>query len=262
MSREQFKNGIITLSFDDGRKDTFRVFMDILKPRKIPGVVYIPSGYIETRFSDPLEIGYNGVMTKRELDIIKADSLFEIGGHGYMHKNDFKDTQKGVDKLREWYPEIDEIGLASPHSEITEEYVLKNKEKYIEMGFKYVRGGRNFAKYTMPKRFISLVARKTKSPGIFCTCYKSSMNANKSYYLKAIPIHKLTTYDQVKAIIDCCIKYKKWAILEYHGIDKSNTKEYSEEFCWLEDDFIKICNYIVKKRDERVLDIKNPLTVL
>lgn len=43
-------NAIITLSFDDARKDTYHVFRDILAPLDLKAVVYVPSGYVECGF--------------------------------------------------------------------------------------------------------------------------------------------------------------------------------------------------------------------
>lgn len=94
---------IITLSFDDARKDTYHVFRDILAPLGLKAVVYVPSGYVECGFNDPLDIGYNGLMLKDNLDWIFSNDLFEIGCHGYMHKNDFDDLEKGINKIQEGY---------------------------------------------------------------------------------------------------------------------------------------------------------------
>ena len=105
--------GVITFSFDDAREDTYKVFKNILEPMRIPAVVYVPSGFVETGYNNVLEIGYNGLMSKQELDYVNQCRLFEIGGHGYMHRNDFEDIELGVDKLKEWYPDINSIGSCS-----------------------------------------------------------------------------------------------------------------------------------------------------
>ena len=254
--------GTITFSFDDGRKDTYHVMKHILKTYGFPGVVYIPSGYIELNYDDCLEIGYNGLMSKEELNEIAEDMLFEIGGHGYMHKNDFDDIQLGVEKLKLWYPQIEKFGLASPHSQINKTIVMENKEKYEKIGFSYVRGGRNFEKRTSSKRIISLLARITKSPTIFKLCYMNSVNKSVDYYMNAIPIHKLTSLDQVKAIVDLCVRKKCWAILEFHGIDKKGSKEYTEEFCWLEDDFIELCKYVKQFEKKDLIQVKTPISMI
>lgn len=254
--------GIITVSFDDGRLDTYETCKNILELRKIPAVIYIPSGYIETRFNDPLEIGYNGLMTKSNLDYLQSNPLFEIGGHGYMHRNEMTDIKMGLELLKKWYPNIHEFGFASPKSTINKSYVESHIKEFQDMGFSYVRGGRNFVKYMTVKRGISLLARKTKSTRIFVGCYKSSVNKNRTYYIHAIPVHKLTTLKQVKGMIDYCAKSKCWAILEFHGIDKRDSKEYQEEFCWAQDDFIKVCDYLCELRKRNLIDVMNPLDLL
>ena len=107
------------------------------------------------------------------------------------------------------------------------------------------------------------MARLTKSPVIFKWCYMHSVNKMPSnYYLNAIPIHKLTTLNQVIAIVDYCVKNKCWAILEFHGIDKKASKEYTEEFCWLEDDFISLCNYVKKLEKENLILIETPINIV
>lgn len=253
------EKGVVTFSFDDGRKDTYHVFKDILKPRDLSAVVYIPTGYIDIGFDDPKEIGLNGLMTRQELDEVQADPLFEVAAHGWMHKNDFADLEKGLVLLREWYPEQKEFGLASPHSEITRTYVDEREEAFKKIGFQYVRGGRNFTKNTAVKRAVSLAARLTKSPWLFCYCYKCSVNKEPSYYLNAVAIHRETTLAQLKAIVDYCAKNKCWAILEFHGIDKRGSKEYGEIFCWAEEDFIALCDYITQLRAEGKLDVMTPI---
>jgi len=255
------EKGVITFSFDDGRKDTFHIIKNFLEPLDIPAVVYIPTGYIEMQFNDPSDIGYNGLMTKDELDELHKNVLIEIGGHGYMHKNDFNDIKTGIEKLREWYPDLLQFGLASPHSEITRSYVKKHLKEFRSIGFEYIRGGRNFEKFTLAKRGLSYFARITKSPFVFRQCYKGSVNRKKDYYLHAIPIHKQTTLRQVKSMVDYCVKQKCWCILEFHGIDKLGSKEYQEVFCWLEDKFILLCKYVNKLRLEGKLNLATPLQI-
>lgn len=80
-----------------------------------------------------------------------------------------------------------------------------------------------------------------------------------NYYLTAVPVHKLTTLSQLQAMVDYCVKTKKWMILEFHGIDKKDSEEYTEPFCWLEDDFVSLCEYIKSLQDEGKLEVKNPI---
>lgn len=152
--------------------------------------------------------------------------------------------------------------MASPHSLITSEYVTQHLEEYRNIGFSYVRGGRNFIRFKQIWRGIALLARVTKSPSIYLRCYKFSVNKRKSYFLTTIAINRLTTLNQLKAVVDYCRKEKVWAILEFHGIDKADSEEYKEDFCWLEEDFVKLCDYIVGLRERGYIDVKNPIDAI
>lgn len=198
-------------------------------------------------------------MTRQELDDLNRETLFEIACHGYMHKNDFDDIKKGKDVLLAWYPNIKNVGFTSPHSNITKSYVDANKVVYKEMGFSYVMGGRNFDNWRLLKRSVSWVARKTKSPKVFGLCYDSSMNEKTDFYLYAVPVHKLTTLEQVIYLVERCVKQKKWLVLEFHGIDTADSKEYQEEFCWLEEDFVKLCHHIKDLEFKGKIKIVNPI---
>lgn len=252
--------GIVTLSFDDGRRDTYDVFMKILKPMGIPATVNIPSGYVETGFSDYKEIGYNGLMSKRQLDEIAECPLFEIAGHGYMHSNDPDDIRKGIEKLREWYPHIKTWGFASPHSEMNAEEILEHKKFYDELGIRYVRVGRNFGKKSYFKRAESLIAKKFHSNFFFKMCYIDSLNAGKEFVLHAIPVMKDTTLEQIESIIEYTILNRSWCVLEIHSIDEAFSKEYEEIFCWNKNKFIQLCEYLLAKKKEGILEIKNAIS--
>ena len=167
--------------------------------------------------------------------------------------------EKGKKVLLDWYPNIKKVGFASPHSDIVRSFVDDNRKRYEQMGFSYVIGGRNFDNWRLFKRGISWVARKTKSPKVFGFCYDTSMNEKKDFYLYAVPVHKLTTLDQVIYLVERCVKQKKWLVLEFHGIDTADSKEYQEEFCWLEDDFIKLCQHIKDLEIKGKIKIVNPI---
>lgn len=254
---------IITLSFDDGRKDTYDVFTQVLKKMNIPATVNVPSGYIEAGYSNPLEVGYNGLMTKNELDEIAKNPLFEIAGHGFMHKNEDDDVQKGIEKLKAWYPNIERYGFASPHSLMKDHDVYNKKPFYNDVGIEYVRLGRKFWGKNYYRRGLSKMASLTGSSKLYIACYNKSLNSiNSDFVLHAIPIIKTTRYEQVKSIIKYCVKKKKWCILEIHGIDKPGSDEYQELFCWNYYSFVKLCKWIARLREEGILEIKNALDVL
>ena len=70
-------NAIITLSFDDARKDTYHVFRDILAPLDLKAVVYVPSGYVECVF-----------LAKRDIDLLIVVKLSKfLPPRTYLYPN-------------------------------------------------------------------------------------------------------------------------------------------------------------------------------
>ena len=260
--KENEGKGIVTLSFDDGRRDSFDVFMDILKPMRIPATINIPTGYIEVGFSDPTDIGYNGLMTKAQLDEISSCPLFEIAGHGHMHNNSDADVEMGIKKLKEWYPSIKEFGFASPHSDLSDEDVLGKRDFFQSIGIRYVRLGRNFTKRNLYKRILSKIASKSGEIAPFRKCYKSSLNDPNRKIIHAIPIIKTTRIEQVKTIIDYAISKREWCVLEIHGIDQKDSVEYQELFCWDRELFVTLCEYLVKLRSDGLILLKRTIDVV
>ena len=228
----------------------------------IPATINIPTGYIEMGFSDPLDIGYNGLMSKAQLDEIEKRSLFEIAGHGHMHNNSDEDVKMGMLKLKQWYPNVARFGFASPHSELKDKDVISKMDFYRDNGICYVRLGRNFTKNNLPKRMLSMIATKSGGTKPYICCYKSSLNDGSKKILHAIPIIKTTRLEQIKAIIDYSVKNKKWCILEIHGIDSKDSEEYKELFCWDRESFTMLCKYLVDLRSKGIIEIKRTVDVI
>lgn len=63
-------------------------------------------------------------------------------------------------------------------------------------------------------------------------------------------------------MVDYTIKNKCWTILEFHGIDKIDSKEYMEVFCWLKEDFIKLCDYLSGLTEGKSLEVSTPKNTL
>lgn len=258
-----FDKGIVTLSFDDARKDTYRVFKEVLEIKKIPCTLNVPAGYVEIGFNDFRDVGYNGLMSKEELDEMANSFLVEISSHGYMHTDSDQDTIAGVNKLCDWYPYLSgKIGYAVPHSSISKDIIEKREQWYKELGIQYVRGGRDFEKNRVFKRAISLLARKMNSSVIYTNLYKHSMNYKRSFYLNAVPLNRETTLKQVKALLDYCASNKTWLIIEIHGVDYKNSDEYQEIYCFDRMYFEGLCDYIKCLLEDNKIEIRKTIDVI
>ncbi len=265
------EKAIVTLSFDDGRKDTYDCFKEILFPLGIPATVNIPTGYIEMSIDEVSEIGYNGLMTKNELDWINSSNLFEIAAHGYMHSNTHDDIQLGVKKLMEWYGDINRegLGFASPHSDLSSEEIKKDYNFYRRNGIVYVRTSKK-RKNSKLRRLVDIISKNLKIPGLVKFLYYDTLNdipnkidTDSSYVYYGTGIGKKLSLCQVKSLVRYAEKSNKWIILVFHGIDTKNSEEYQRDYyCWDKAKFIKLCKWLNSERKKNRIIIKNGIDVV
>lgn len=93
------EKGYVSFSFDDGRIDNYTIAYPILKHYQLPATFNITTGYVEGKFQKgPLT--YADPMNMQMVDELYRDSLMEIAGHGYWHRNTIEDILKGVSELK------------------------------------------------------------------------------------------------------------------------------------------------------------------
>ncbi len=125
----QFEKGTVVLSIDDGRKDAYRLFKDILQKYSIPATFNIVTSWIDT----------DDHITHDELNEMGKSPLVEIAAHGHSHKNTYSDIIESKELLCDWLGIGGTIGFASPGSGMKNGYVKENTDKFDEMGILYVR---------------------------------------------------------------------------------------------------------------------------
>lgn len=254
------EKAIVTLTFDDGRRDNFKIVQDILMKYKLPATFYITTAFIENK----INIGKSQPLTKADLDFIQKNNLFEISAHGDFHKNDIKDIRNGIIKLRNWYKDIEEMGFASPHSKMSKKQVINNKEFWAEMNIKYIRLGNNFRSFYWPEKCIAKLAKITKSKLLYTLIYQSSlMKDNKRNLLFSAPIMKEHSFKQIKSLIDSTVKQKKWVVFGLHSIGKENEcPEHDTIWCWDTNKFDQLCRYLNKLREEGKLEVIKTIDIV
>ena len=106
-----FEKGIVVISIDDGRYDSYRLYR-LLSQYKISATFNIVTS----------RIGTEGYLSLDELRQIYEDPLMEIACHGHTHKNEDEDIMLGNQHLFGWLGEGDgRIGFASPGSGMNKE---------------------------------------------------------------------------------------------------------------------------------------------
>ena len=255
----------IVLSFDDGRRDNYIAFKEILEPLKIPATFNITSGYIEKTIENKDLPGPHEPMRIEELIIMSESSIVEIAGHGYTHDNDPESIVKGIRWLRNICDKQTVSGVASPHSE----YNLANLERDIitfqQQGIRYLRISNDYTKYNFANRAARKIAKITHVPFFYYYANKDSIIKDSSgYIIHSVPVLKVNRLNEVEGFIEYLIKRNKneKAILMFHSILKPDEQYYDDLFSWDYKDFYDLCSYMDKKRSENQISIVKTVDLL
>jgi peptidoglycan/xylan/chitin deacetylase (PgdA/CDA1 family) len=177
----QFKQSIVTLSFDDSYLNQFKVGIPILKEHGLPATFYVITGTIDSS-------------TKKLIDDnITGD--FEIGSHSVSHPD--------LEKVP-----FDEVRRQMLDSKI---FLKENFGPYAALTFCYPYGSYNNGIKQLAKEYY-MAARSTD------VGYNSLIYWDR-YALKMQGFDKNTELSQANQWIDFSIKNHLWLIEMIHGID-------------------------------------------
>ena len=111
---------IISLSFDDGREDNYRLFKKFTIPHNIPVTLNVATAYVDGSMPAESWPTKKGPMTKEQIIELSGCSSIELALHGDAHDNTEPDVRAGRDKLASWIgsPEDGKWGFASPYSKM------------------------------------------------------------------------------------------------------------------------------------------------
>lgn len=249
--------GKIILSFDDGRKDNYRVAKEILEPARLPATFNITTGYISKNISDKDKPGPHEPMSIKELQSLASNNLFEIAGHGYTHDNGLNNLVDGVIELRKLCNDSKIVGIASPHSQFELKNLDSAKVLLIENGIKYLRISNDYTKMNVWKRLVRKLNRMIKVPSIFYWVNIDSIMRKNNFLLYSVPILKDTSVKEVKYFVKHLIELGNDAtcILMFHSILKNGENYYGDLFSWDYNDFRELCDFLFEERAEKKLYI-------
>ena len=241
------KTAIITLSFDDGRVDTYTVAKEILEKNNIPATINIATGYIEGNVAIGTD---NPPMTKENVIELSSNELFEIAAHGDMHKNDFDDIASGREKLLSWIGKEGEIGFASPGSMMTVDYINENKDELKKIGLSYARTSHTHQKKRFKKLKILLrrASRVTKSTLLYRLAY-IDLTVVDGFAITSIPVFSFTTFKQLRSIIRLAVRRGSLLTLMFHSVCKPGESGYENIYSYDWNEFSKLVSYLSKMRD-------------
>lgn len=239
----KLNNPIITFSFDDARYDSYDA-IKLAVDNGIACTLNVTTGYVDGSLSKSEWPTIINPMSKEQ--IVELYRLgVEIAGHGDKHNNDHNSLICGCEKIKEWLclDKETKIGIASPHSKY---HVDESNTKFIEEGFLYCRVGSYLNGISKFKRCIQKLARITGSRALFKLAYNNTVkNAYECYpFIRAVPVLRDNTVDQIKSIIDLCIKKNYLCVLCFHSILSNGDLDYNSNFTWDKDKYSELVDWI------------------
>ena len=248
----------IILTFDDGRRDNYKVAAEILQPRNLPAVFSITTGYVDGSIHKANCPGDNAALIRDEVKALYATGLFEIAGHGHEHLNTLEDWEKGLDLLGQWLGEAwraHGVGIASPHSVMSSKQIRAWEAALSRLNVKYVRVALK-NQYSYSQRIIARLARMTHSTFLYTLPIKSSLqHVGKENVVYSVPVLHPDTAAQVIALIKMAEREQRDCVLMLHSILKDGEANYNSMWTWDYDRFAELCDFLAEERTANRIDI-------
>lgn len=235
----------VVLSFDDAREDTYTNAWPVLKQYGLRGTINVvtdfvlhPEGYAE--FSS----GGNRAMTVAQLVECQAEGM-ELACHGSTHRNTVEDILKNIQELREMGLSVENIGFASPHSELTEDN-SGDIRALVEQGtLSYIRTGIQVRREGLPYAGLTALERRSHSKGLFYLLNRGNiLGAHPGTFLRSVAVTRHTTQEQLKYLVSR-MKDGQSVILIFHSICHPGEAGYGvDTWYWDAGCFEALCAYL------------------
>ena len=248
---------IISLSFDDGREDNYRLFKKFTIPHNIPVTLNVATAYVDG--SMPVESWPTDKkpMTKEQVIELSGCSLIELALHGDAHDNTEPDVRAGRDKLASWIgsPEDGKWGFASPYSKLpVEDFVSPDAPPFFKNDILYMRTGLKKEQLSRPRELCRKASKVLPLPIFYRISYGYAfMQECPDRVVYSFPVFSMLSFKYVKGIIDAAIRYKGAVTLMFHSIEPDS--ESTDEWSWDSDKFRQLCAYLVNMQKKNKLEI-------
>ena len=250
----------ISLSFDDGRRDNYIAFKEIMEPMGIPATYNITSGYIQRNIEESDCPGPHEPMTIDELKEMNTSSIVEIAGHGYSHDNSMRSLLEGIQWLRNTLS-IDSIGIASPHSEYEISRLNSDIQCFKDNNVKYLRISNDFSRFGISKKIARKCNKICHSGALFYYFNRDSIMKEHDFLLHSVPILRITTVNELKNFIKIVTrKFDQGSIIfMLHSILKPVESYYDDLFSWDYDQFREFCEFLIDQQNKGNIQLKKTI---
>lgn len=247
-------NAFISLSFDDGRGDNLSVFRNLLIPMSLPATLNVTTGYIDGSCPVDRCPSQKKPIPLNDLRNLYHSGYVEIALHGDQHQNTWEDILIGRQKLVQWLdlPEQWSLGFASPGSGMAINDFIQNKALCKKYGIKYMRTSLRIQNATLLRILCRKTARVLHLPLLYRIAYADTVMTDcDNHIVYSIPVMRDTTVQELKAIIDQCIRQKGALTLMFHSVLANVEGE--DNWTWPLDLMEELCTYLVRQRESGCL---------
>lgn len=240
-----FNKGTIVLSIDDGNRDDFRIYENVLSKLNIPATFNIITD----------SIGHKECLTKEQLKSIYENPLMEIAAHGHTHSNDEEDVLKGIDLLNEWLGiSKNDIGFASPYSKMTNDFIRENEGHLKSLGLLYARTGYNPHPNARHKELINELKSKGEHQYIIDNIPQLTYSFDGMCINSAVVLHD-TNLDDLKRMVELSEEEKALIVFMFHRTSKKGEEKYDSPWSYDYDLFQEFAEYLAQKRNNGEIEI-------
>ena len=246
----------IALSFDDGRRDNYDVVVPILQKYGLKATFNIATAYVDGTIPKDLAPCINPAMDKKHIKKLYLLG-YEIAGHGDCHTNKDEDIIAGIRKLRNWLEleEYEQVGFASPRSDLSCNQILKHIDEYKAQRILYVRTG-IFDGNSFIKKIERKLAYLTGNKMLYYKAFEKSIGLIKrNFLIYSIPIMNRATLKQVIYLIRKAVKNGKGCVLMFHSIADIEDLYYKDTWSWDRNKFIGLCRWLGEQEKLGKLEI-------
>ena len=257
---------IVTLSFDDGREDTYRNAYMIMKKYNLVGTIHVTTGYVDASYTNCAWKSAKGAVSVQELLEMK-NAGFEISSHGDKHISEKEDFEISRRKLQQWGLVNEDLGFSIPNSDLSG----KEKAEFIKFAktndIRYIRGGRDKRSHSLFSKICFLLYRFLSIQYFYNRFNKfNSIDLQDTLLNKyELPSVVVRREDNPRMIINY-IREKanrgKWIILMLHSIKHESENPEQDVWCWDTNKFEMLCSKLRELQDEREIEIKTILETL
>ena len=246
----------ISLSFDDGRADNYEVIEKLLRPMGIPVTLNITTGYVDGSCPEPLSPSVKSALSVEQVCRLADSEKTEIALHGDRHLNTWEDILSGKRKLLQWMhlPENHPFGFASPGSGMKTVEFVRDEKIRSENQILYLRTSLRNERMVALRILCRKAGRILHLPVLYRIAYADTLMTHcEDCIVYSVPVMRDTTFEEVKAIVDLCVRRKAALTLMFHSILPDVDGE--DNWSWSWQKLERLCRFLKEKKNNQTLRI-------